>query len=86
MKLSIRHFFTFSFLLELFLFAFTLFLTVGLALNIFAKIPAEKTMVAEGAYSAWTFIFLFIVLAFYNYLIIQICIVMTRNMDKINFM
>ncbi len=61
MKLSIRHFFIFSFLLELFLFAFTLFLAIGVALNIIAKIPAKQAIATEGGFSVWTFLILFII-------------------------
>lgn len=61
MKLSLRHFFNFSFLLELFLFAFTIYLSIGIALNLLEKIPAEQIASQDNGLSAWQFILMFAV-------------------------
>jgi presenilin-like A22 family membrane protease len=60
MKLSLKYFFNFSFLLELFLFAFTMYLSIGVALNILQKAVTQPAVKAEGL-SAWQFIIMFIV-------------------------
>lgn len=54
MKLNIRHFFTFSFLFELALFIFTLYLTVGVAFGMFMKFP--KGSGVQTITSPWAFI------------------------------
>lgn len=56
-----RLFLNFSFLLELILFAFTLFLAVGIALNLLAKTLVGPKLTLERGLSAWQFVLIFII-------------------------
>ena len=59
MKLNWRQFLNFSFLLELFLYAFSLFLAIGTALNLAVKATSQQPQ--GGTYSAFSFIILFVI-------------------------
>ena len=59
MRLSIRHFFTFSFLFEVFLFIFTQYLALGVALSLALKYNVSAAPVAP--LSAWQFILAFLI-------------------------
>jgi len=61
MKLKLQHFFNFSFLFELFFFAFNLLLAIGVALNLAAKSALAKQVTAGSSFSAWQFIIAFII-------------------------
>jgi len=64
MKITWKHFFNFSFFLELFLFAFTMFLSIGVAVNLINKSALSTSQVgqvAQSGFSAIEFIFLFII-------------------------
>jgi presenilin-like A22 family membrane protease len=59
MKLSIRHFITFSFWFELFLFIFTQYLAIGVALGLSRKYPiVSKT---QAVTPAWLFILMVLI-------------------------
>jgi presenilin-like A22 family membrane protease len=58
MKLRIRHFFTFSFLFELFLFIFTQYLALGVAFSLAATNSAQTS---SNPISPWQFILAFII-------------------------
>jgi len=59
MKLTWRHFINFSFFLELFLYALSLFLTIGLALNLMLQLPKETGPTAS--YSVLSFVIMFVI-------------------------
>lgn len=61
MKLSLRHFFNFSFFLELFLFAFTMYLSIGIALSLLEKVPLQQSVAPTNGMAAWQFILMFVV-------------------------
>lgn len=58
MKLSIRHFFTFSFLFELFLFIFTQYLALGVAISYALKNKSQA--IVTTPLLAWQFILAFV--------------------------
>ncbi len=60
MKLSIRHFFTFSFLFEVFLFIFTEYLALGVALSLALKYNTASSATVEPL-PAWQFILAFLI-------------------------
>ena len=59
MKLTIRHFFSFGFIFELFCFAFTMLLAMGVALNIAEKAPIKSLPATNEGMAAWQFILMF---------------------------
>lgn len=61
MKLKFRHFFNFPFLLELFLFSFTLYLSIGVALSIIRKSIQEPIVKAGNSLSGWQFLIMFLI-------------------------
>ena len=59
MKLSWRDFINFGFIFELLLYAFSLFLAIGITLNLAIRFPTQQTITDNGM-SAWQFIILFL--------------------------
>jgi len=62
MKINIKQFFNFSFLLELFLFAFTLFLALGIAIKTIIRASAEPAVIGVSqGYSVFSFMIMFVI-------------------------
>ena len=62
MKLKLKYFLNFSIVLELFLFVFTLFIAIGIAINYRTKVAfSDVVVVQEPGYSALNFIIIFII-------------------------
>jgi len=61
MKLTLKHFLNFSFWAELFFFALSQLLAIGVALNLLLALPDEQRITVSGGYSAWNFIIMFII-------------------------
>jgi presenilin-like A22 family membrane protease len=77
MRLSLKYFFNFPFFLELFVFAFSLYLAIGTALSFLQKIPQDDLLAASATandYSVFDFILMFaiatilllLILKYYN--------------------
>lgn len=71
MKLNWKHFINFSFIFELFVFSFTIFLAIGVALNLWQKAPAGGTAAAFSSMSAWGFIVTFLLASLFLFLILK---------------
>jgi len=61
MKLSLRHFFTFSFWFELFCFVFSIYLSIGVALKLALKAIPGPIISQPAKIAAWQFILAFLV-------------------------
>jgi len=61
MKLTLKHFLNFSFWTELFFFALSMLLAIGIALNLLLALPVEQRITVSSGYSAWNFIIMFII-------------------------
>jgi len=62
MKLTFKHFFNFSFILELFLYALNLFLAISIALNLSVKmklLPETMPQIMPSKFYAWEFVIAF---------------------------
>jgi presenilin-like A22 family membrane protease len=71
MRLNIRHFLTFSFWFELFCFAFSVYLAIGLAIKLFAEtppVPVNGTMEYMGA---WQFVLAFLIATLVLFLLLK---------------
>ncbi|MCX6744418.1 MAG: presenilin family intramembrane aspartyl protease [Candidatus Parcubacteria bacterium] len=71
MKLSWRHFVCFSFVAELFCFAFTIFLAIGVALNLGQMVPAASIRTASNGWAAWEFLITFLIASLCLFLILK---------------
>jgi len=61
MKFRFRYFLNFGFVLEVFLFAFTMFLAIGVALKLSTITPVQETIATGNVFSGWYFLILFVI-------------------------
>jgi len=71
MKLTPRYFLNFSFILEIFSYAFCLFLAIGTALNLVEKFGPSTETAVSSMYSVMDFIIIFILGTLFIYLILK---------------
>ncbi len=71
MKLTWRHFLNFSFIFELFCYALTMFLAIGVALNLGQLVPAMSVQTRANGWAAWEFIITFLLASLILFLILK---------------